>query len=186
MCLGGGTDEKPSHTRGDDLGVDRRDGGRRELGEDVRRASACDRSAGGCPHLFERRRTNRPEELPGLPSSRRSWSVLAADLWGRAPTCGQDQGRRRRPTDAAMVCRSSLRQVLERHGPERVPDRHDREVGRWRIAGRQSARSADARRVGRRLGHRHTGHGVRAADALRGPGERRRRLSARHRADALH
>ena len=40
-------------------------------------------------------------------------------------------------------------------------------------------------RVGRRLGHRQAGHGVRAAAALRSSGDRRHRVSARHRPDEL-
>ena len=88
--------------------------------------------------------------------------------------------------NAAMVCRSPLRQVLEQHEPERVEDRDDRQMGRRRSAARRSARPAEAGGMGRRLGHRQAGHDFRAAAALRCPGARCRRLSARRRADALH
>ena len=51
-----------------------------------------------------------------------------------------------------MVCRSSLRQVLQRHGPERVGDRHDREMGRWRSAGRRSGAICRSPRSGSKAG----------------------------------
>ena len=139
-----------------------------------------------CPDVREGCRPHLPEKLRGLPSSWRSRAVFAPDVRRRgAPSTGA-QGLGAVAKNAAVVRRSPLREVLEHHESERGRNRNGFPVGRRRRSGGGSTRSAEARGLGRGMGHRQTGHGVRAAAGLRRSADGCHRLSARHRSDELH
>ena len=65
------------------------------------------------PYLQQRRSADLAEELPDLPSSRPDRADVFLDLQRHASVGQGDEGRRRVAQDAAVVCRSPGRPLLE-------------------------------------------------------------------------
>src|SRR5260370_10982437 len=65
------------------------------------------------PNLQQRHPSDPPEELPNLPSSRRSGPDVAPRLRRRAPLGQSDKSRGSHSKDAALVRRPQVRPLLE-------------------------------------------------------------------------